>query len=397
MPAEREDVSDICGLQAHNTRSSLSEFGGLRPSMAKESIDRPLLTGSQESELLRIGVIGAGKISQYCHLPFYASSPHCTIEAIADSRLGLSKAVAARFGVPQVFADHRRMLEQVDLDAVVVIAPRAATGPLVLDAFEAGKHVLSEKPMAHTTEQARILVSAAITRNLVYAVGFMKRHDLGVTAGRSLIAHKLSDGELGRLVLARSYDFCTEYAAVMDGYLSSNESRAERLTEWPTAPDWLPEDRHEDYHWFVNVVSHDINLLRFVLGSEFEHVSTCFQAGGAHVAYLIGDGVNVMLEAGRSAMGRWHQGIEVIFEHGMVHIELPSPALVNAAATARVWRRDGTLQVLEPAAEGWAFRRQAEAFIEDVRGRREPLAGGADSARDLELIEALWRKELGQG
>jgi myo-inositol 2-dehydrogenase/D-chiro-inositol 1-dehydrogenase len=78
--------------------------------------------------------------------------------------------------------------------AVVIVGPRPSMGPLALDALRAGKHVIMEKPMAHTAAQAAELVAAADAADVMLAVGFMKRHDRGIVAAQRLFAELQTSG-----------------------------------------------------------------------------------------------------------------------------------------------------------------------------------------------------------
>ena len=84
----------------------------------------------------------------------------CRVVALADLRPELAAAAAAKFGVKRTYRTHLELLADREVAAVVVVTRRRATGPIVLDALNSGRHVLSEKPMAYTTEQARTLVEA---------------------------------------------------------------------------------------------------------------------------------------------------------------------------------------------------------------------------------------------
>ncbi|WP_439368810.1 Gfo/Idh/MocA family oxidoreductase [Bradyrhizobium sp. DASA03120] len=73
------------------------------------------------------------------------------------------------------------------MSAVVVVTKRRATGPIVLDALNTGRHVQSEKPMACTIVQAASLVEAARRQRLIYSMGYVKRHDARVARALDLV------------------------------------------------------------------------------------------------------------------------------------------------------------------------------------------------------------------
>src|SRR4051812_23133248 len=99
---------------------------------------------------IKIGFVGGGMIAQIGHLPFYLKDPRCDVAGITETRPSLMDALAQQFGATRIVKDHKALLADPGIKAVVISVPRAATGPLTLEALEAGKHVMAEKPMAHS-------------------------------------------------------------------------------------------------------------------------------------------------------------------------------------------------------------------------------------------------------
>src|SRR4051812_37272224 len=112
-------------------------------------------------ERIRIGVIGGGMISQVAHLPFYFADPRCEIAAISESRPSLVQALGEKYPTARIVPRHREMLDDPRIAAIVIVGPRPSMAPLALEALQAGKQVMMEKPMAHTATQAMRLVTAA--------------------------------------------------------------------------------------------------------------------------------------------------------------------------------------------------------------------------------------------
>jgi predicted dehydrogenase len=340
-----------------------------------------------------IGMIGAGMVGQVAHLSNFVQIADCDVVAVAELRPELGRLAAAKFGVSKVYASHHELLRDEAIDAVVVVTRRAATGPIVLDALTAGKHVLSEKPMAHSLPQAARLVEAAQSRGLCYAVGFMKRHDAGVQQAKRLLDEATLSGGLGRVLLVRIYCYGGEFACGTDGFVMTGEARPEGLTLWPIAPDWLPPELAEDYAWFLNVYSHDINLLRYLVNGPFAVKAADLSRRNGRTVLLDAGKFPVVLEFAETKAAEWQEGVEVVFERGGLALSLASPMLRNQPARVSVTRAgDGRM---EPATEwSWSFRRQAEAFVGDVRAGRVPLASGADGLEDIRLVEEIWQCHL---
>lgn len=342
-----------------------------------------------------IGMIGAGFIGQLGHLMNYADMKDCRVVALAEFRPELRKKAAARYGIPRAYATHRQLLKDPAVDAVVVVTPRAYTAPTVLDCLNAGKHVLSEKPMAGTLEQAETLVAAAKKKKLVYSVGYMKRHDEGVQAAKKLLDETIRSGALGPVTFARAHCFMGDSYAKAGGHVTTDEKAEYADGGWPTAPSWLPAQWAKAFAMYVNTYSHNVNLLRYLFGKtpDIEHVNLTRRP--AQLVSLDFGGFLASLETGRSTCREWDETTDVYFADGRLSIRTPPGLLKNVPAQVELYQAGNIQQTLTLRTDWtWAFRRQAEAFVADVRAKRAPLASGADSLEDMRLIEGMWRREL---
>ncbi len=107
-----------------------------------------------------IGVIGAGFVAMDYHLPGYVKAGFRVL-AVADLREEAAKAAQDQFGIPEAFSDYRRILEMPEVEIVDILTPRAGRLQIVKDAAAAGKHIMSQKPLATTYAEARRMVEAA--------------------------------------------------------------------------------------------------------------------------------------------------------------------------------------------------------------------------------------------
>ena len=338
-----------------------------------------------------IGIIGTGMVGQMCHLANFISNPACRVVAIADLRPDLAGAAAAKFGISRIYRTHRELLDDRDVSGVVVVTRRRATGPIVLDALNSGRHVLSEKPMAYTTAQARVLVSAARQQNLVYSIGYMKRHDAGVARAISLLHQLRASSSLGRLVSARAWCFAGDTGGTRDNFVMTAEPRPDGLELWQDGPDWMPAPLRPGYDTFLNVFSHIINLARYILDGSPKLMASNAVAQGAATFSLDFGGIACTFELASETTGAWREGIAINFERGSLTIELPPPFVEEEA---RVTLDEGGLLSELPRGTSWAFRRQAQAFVSDIISRSTPLAPGEDSVADITLAEAIWKRRV---
>ncbi|MGO4541814.1 Gfo/Idh/MocA family protein [Paenibacillus sp. 2TAB19] len=123
---------------------------------------------------VRVAVIGCGSISKYRHIPEYASHANVELVAFVDPIIERAQHYADQFGA-KAFADYEQMLAEVKPDAVSVNTPNALHAPMSITAANAGVHVLVEKPMAVTDEEAAAMIEAAKKNNVHLMVGQNQR------------------------------------------------------------------------------------------------------------------------------------------------------------------------------------------------------------------------------
>lgn len=152
------------------------------------------------ADKLRIGIIGAGGISQLIHVPILKKHPDAEIVAIADLEVAKAAAIADKFKIPHFHRDPEKLLSRDDVDAVHVNTPTNSHLALTLAALSAGKHVLVEKPIARKAAEAWRMVEAArgAGRTLMAAMNFRFRPDC-VTLKKLIEAE-----ELGRIITVRA-------------------------------------------------------------------------------------------------------------------------------------------------------------------------------------------------
>jgi predicted dehydrogenase len=341
---------------------------------------------------LNIGMIGAGFIGQLAHLMNYVEVGACRVLALAEYRPELRRLVANRYEIPHAYASHHELLENPAVDAVVVVTPRPYTALLAGDCLKAGKHVMTEKPMAGTALQARPLVDFASASGLHYAVGYMKRYDEGVQLAKRILDGLLASGELGPVLFVRAHCYMGNSYCRADGHVVTDEKSDYVESGLPVAPDWMPEDLVKSYARFVNCFSHNTNLLRFLFGRnptvEHSHVSS----PGGQVATLSFGDFRATLETGDATNRGWDEVTEIYFTDGRLTIKTPPALLKNVPATVELYRAGARQQIEIPQCDWtWAFRRQAEAFVRDVQEDAESISPGADAIHDLHLMEEIWR------
>ncbi len=123
---------------------------------------------------VKYGVIGCGAIAQRRHIPECVANPQSRLAALADPAADRVADLAKRYGAT-AYTDYKEMLAKADIDAVVVAGPNALHAQQTIDSLNAGKHVLCEKPMATTREDARAMIQAAEKNRKYLMIGLNQR------------------------------------------------------------------------------------------------------------------------------------------------------------------------------------------------------------------------------
>lgn len=123
---------------------------------------------------IRIGIIGTGSISSL-HLDAYSKNPDVELYAFCDINEERVKTAAKKYGVTRVFTDMNEMLKLKEIDAVSVCTWNSAHASCTISALNAGKHVLCEKPMATSSEEAKEMKAAADRSGKLLMIGFVRR------------------------------------------------------------------------------------------------------------------------------------------------------------------------------------------------------------------------------
>ena len=112
---------------------------------------------------LRVGIIGCGGIANGKHMPNIAKIPEVEMVAFCDLIVEKAEKAAKEYGCAdaKVYTDYKELLKDPTIDVVHVLTPNRSHSFITVDALEAGKHVMCEKPMAKTVADAQLMLDAA--------------------------------------------------------------------------------------------------------------------------------------------------------------------------------------------------------------------------------------------
>lgn len=151
---------------------------------------------------LRVGIIGCGHVTGMKHIPaLSAVDGRVTIAGLSDADEGRAKKMASALPEAKVYKDYRSMLEDKSIDVVHINTPNASHCEITVAALEAGKHVMCEKPMASTSQEAEKMVAAARRTGKKLSISYQNRYREDSMA----IYKACRNGDLGEIYFAKAH------------------------------------------------------------------------------------------------------------------------------------------------------------------------------------------------
>lgn len=156
------------------------------------------------TETIRLGILGCGRIVTRRVLPSLQESEFIQAVAIASERQGVAKTTASEHGIPHSFESYEDLLESTEIDAVYIPCTGDQHHRWVIAAAKAGKHVLCEKPLAPSLQEAEEMVAACEENNVLLQEAFMwRQHDRA-----QLLKKTVDEGAIGNLrIITVSFSF----------------------------------------------------------------------------------------------------------------------------------------------------------------------------------------------
>jgi predicted dehydrogenase len=153
---------------------------------------------------LRIGLVGCGGIASAKHIPaLKRQSDIAEVVGFCDIVGERAEKAKKEIGAAdaKTYTDYRKLLEDRSIDVVHVLTPNVAHAPIAVDALEAGKHVLCEKPMAHSYADAKRMLDASKRTGKLLTIGYQNRFREDVQALRKAV----DSGFLGEVYFAKAH------------------------------------------------------------------------------------------------------------------------------------------------------------------------------------------------
>ena len=355
---------------------------------------------SGEGRALKVGVLGAGQISQAGHFEACRKAENAELYAVCDVAEDLLERVAAIHAPKKVYGDYDAMISDPDIDAVIVAIADQFHVPMALRALKAGKHVLVEKPMGVTVEECEELRDAARASGLVVQVGTEKRFDEGISFARDFIRE-----QMGEMIALKAWYCDSTHRYTMTDALQPVIELSERARR----PEGNPKADLRRYY-VLGHASHLLDTARF-LGGQIETIRTrLIEKFGAYCWFSeveFADGSAGHLDLTIKVRMDWHEGFQIYGEHGSVIGKTYNPWYFKPSDVECFSEKNG--QYHRPlGADGHFFRRQVEGFAAAILDGAPMRGAGADEglaavrgmvamARSAETGDAVRLAEAGGG
>ena len=328
------------------------------------------------TETVKVGLIGAGRIGRVHAEDLAYRIPEAQLVAVSDIYVGAAEGVAAELGIPAVCQDHRPILEDRDVDAVLICSSTDTHAPLIEEAAAAGKHIFCEKPVALDLAQIDRALEAVERAGVKLMIGFNRRFDPNFRRVREIVAA----GEIG-------------------------EPHILRITSRDPAPPPI-EYVKVSGGIFLDMTIHDFDMARFLMGSEVESLYVAAgvlvdpamgEAGDVDTALLtlhFASGAIGAIDNSRRAVYGYDQRVEVFGSGGSVAADNNYPNTATISDARRVHRDLPLNFFMDRYTESYV--NEIKAFVACILNDTPPPVSGLDGRIPVVMGYAA-KKSLAEG
>lgn len=311
-------------------------------------------------EKLRVGILGCGPIAQFAHLESVQKARNASLYAICDVADDLVNRLAAYYQPEKVFLDFEEMLADPKLDAVIIATSDAWHIPLARMALNADKHVLVEKPLSPSLDEALELNKLLDNSKLVLQVAHMKRFDPGIE-----FAHEFIRDEMGEMLALKAWYCDSTHRYTVTDAVQPLPIKSEKKRK----PAGDPKADKRTYY----MLAHGSHLLdtAFWLGGEIKSVkASLVEKFGAYSWFIdtqFENGANGHLDLSIAVRMDWHEGFHIYGEYGSVIGKVFNPWYYKSSEVECFSEKEGTYK-RALGADGHFYRRQIEGFVDTIIG-----------------------------
>jgi predicted dehydrogenase len=326
--------------------------------------------------MLRVGIIGAG-LQCSRRAPVLVKGPETKLVAIASLHLDEAKKAAAQFGC-EAIDKWRDMVKREDIDVILVCTPPYVHAEMSILAMRHGKHVLCEKPLSRSMQEAEDMIKSSEETGQILKCGFNHRHHPAIWESKKIV----DSGALGRLLFGRCrYGICGR-----PGYEN----------EWRADPAMASGGQ------FIEQGTHAIDLFRWFFG-EIEEVSCMTGIQFFNKQPLDDNGMAILraknggLICIHASLTQWKNqfSFEVSGEDGYLRVE----GLGASYGTERLifGKKDYNApfndHVTEFRGSDSSWQAEWDEFRDAILNNRKPLGNGDDGLASMKIALACYEAE----
>ena len=330
---------------------------------------------------LKVAVIGCGSIAQHRHLVEYKNNPNVEIVAVCDIVEGRAKETAGKYHA-KAYTSYEKLLASEQVDAVSVCLPNYLHAPVSIAALNAGNHVLCEKPMATSREEAAQMIATAMENNKKLMIGHNQRFVPSHAKARKLIA----DGEIGKV-----YSFRTAFGhGGPEGWSADGKDS------------WFFKKEEAFIGAMGDLGVHKADLLRYLLGEEFSNVAAFIETSSKENTDVDDNAVFILrsesgvigtLAASWAYSAKEDNSTVIYGEKGIIRLEddLTYGMIVNYTNGETAKYELGKIQSNEDG--GQTNTHVIDHFVESILENKQPLIDGEEGKKSLEVILAAMESD----
>ena len=314
---------------------------------------------------LRIGLIGAGRHGRYI-APFIREAGNVRLVAATDPSEEARARAIADCGFERAYADHRQMLAEERLDAVIVATPHHLLRESCLAAVAAGCHVFVEKPMAINRREGAEVVAAARNARVRLMVGYCQRYTAVRTAMRALV----EQGAVGEITAVTA----GKGGEPLSGWLADPKQGGGQML-------FLGCHLTDQVLWLVGSPVQRVYAemtLRSDTGSDETTACTLRFANGVPAELLVSQRVGAYLDY-----------VEVLGSAGRIRAEWPTMMLHVHSMALPAYNSPTSIRLLDESHKPM-YVAELREFVAAIREGRDPAITGEDGLRVLAVIDAVF-------
>ena len=325
-------------------------------------------------KIFGVGIVGCGGISGV-HIPVLMDLPGVELRAVCDIRPERARAAAERTGA-EIVSDFERLIARPDIDAVHILTPHYLHAPMAIAALRAGKHALTEKPMATTLADARAMIAAdAEPGTGRLGVIFQNRYNPATRRLKVIIA----SGAPGRFLGARA-----------------NVSW-HREAPYYTESGWRGSLRTEGGGTLINQSIHTLDLLSYIGGPIARvkgHVSTDLLEGvievedNCHAVFEYAGGQKGVIQLTNNYVTDAPILLEAVFENAVYQL-LGEKLYETTGGEMRLLERGEAPALSEKAYWGASHGLQIADYYNSLRTGAPIAVDGRSAYPALNLVKAI--------